>query len=43
MKDNKKFFKKIEELKLYIVEFEKDNIIKPKIYPSNYILEGENW
>lgn len=36
------FLKKIKEQKLYIVEFNKDDIIKPKVYPSNYIVKGEN-
>lgn len=41
MKDCKNFHTKIEEFKLYIVKFEKDNIIKPKLYLFNCIVEGD--
>lgn len=36
------FFKKIEELKSYIVEFDKNSAIKPKVYPSNCTVRGNN-
>lgn len=36
------FLKKIEELKSYMVEFFEDGAMKPKVYPSNYVIEGEN-
>lgn len=36
------FLKKIEKLKLYMVEFDKDSTIKPKIYLSDYTVKGEN-
>ena len=32
----------MEELKLYMVEFHSDCTIKPKIYPSNCVMGGEN-
>lgn len=32
------FWNKIKKLKLYIVKFNKNNIIKPKIYSSNYAI-----
>lgn len=38
MEDQKNFLKKITELKLYIVEFEKNIIIKEKIYLFDYTL-----
>ena len=42
MKDRKNFLKKIDELKFYIIEFDKFNIIKPKIYPLNCAINGDN-
>lgn len=36
------FLKKLEELKPFLVEFNKDGIIKSKIYPSNCIVGSEN-
>lgn len=41
IEDSKNFFKKMKELKPYIVEFEKDNIIKPKLYHFNYIVKRD--
>lgn len=32
------FLTQIEELKLYIVEFDKNGVIKAKKYPINYIV-----
>lgn len=39
----KKFFKKIGEFKPYIVKFEENSIMKPKVYPSDCIVGGDNW
>lgn len=39
--DCKHFFKVIEKLKLYLVEFNKTNQIILKIYPSNYVVRGD--
>lgn len=36
------FLQKIEELKPYKVEFEENGIMKPKIYPANCALGGNN-
>lgn len=33
----------MEELKLYIIEFEEKNTMKPKIYPSNYVVKNNDW
>lgn len=33
------FLKKIEKLKLLIIKFNQDNIIKPKVYYFNYIIK----
>ena len=38
----KNFLQKIEELKPYIVEFEENGVIKPKIYLSDYAIEGND-
>lgn len=37
----KNFFTKIEELKPYMVEFEEDNIMKPKAYFSDCVVRGD--
>ena len=42
VKDWKNFLQKIEELKPYIVEFEENNAIKPKVYLANYAVRGNN-
>lgn len=42
VKDHKIFLNKIEELKLYIVEFDKDGIIKSKVYPLEYIVKSKD-
>lgn len=42
VEDCANFLKKIEKLKLDMVEFYDNGIIKPKIYPSNCIVEGKN-
>lgn len=36
------FLKKIEELKPYIVQFNKDGIMKPKACPPNCVVKSEN-
>lgn len=38
IEDHMNFFKRLKELKLYIIEFEKDSIIKPKIYLTNCVV-----
>lgn len=42
VEDYNNFLKKIKEFKLYIVEFEKNGIIKAKIYLSDYIVKKLN-
>lgn len=42
IKDCIKFDNKIEKLKLYLIEVNKNNIIKNKIYLYNYIINGKN-
>lgn len=42
IKDCKNFLKKIEELKTYIVKFEKNGIMKAKIYFFNCKVEKPN-
>lgn len=42
IKDLANFLKKIEELKPYTIKFNQNNIMKSKIYPFNYAIEGEN-
>lgn len=42
MEDCKNFLQNMKELKLYIVEFERNGAIKSKIYPSNYAIKGNN-
>ena len=39
----KVFFNKIIELKPYIVEFDKNSVIKPKVYPLDWVIRGNNW
>lgn len=43
VEDYKNFFKKLDKLNLYIVEFEKDYTMKSKIYPTNYIIKRDKW
>lgn len=33
--------KKIKKLKSYIIEFLEDGVMKPKVYPSNYVVRIE--
>ena len=42
IEDYKKFLKRMEELKLYKIKFDKYNIMKLKVYFSNYIVERNN-
>lgn len=42
VKDCKKFLNKIEELKLYLVEFHEDGTMKNKMYPPAYAVRSEN-
>lgn len=41
VEDHKNFSIKIEELKLYVLEFKEDCIIKPKTYSSNCAIRGD--
>ena len=43
MQDCKNFFKRLKELKLYMVEFEEDSTMKLKIYPSDCTVRGDKW
>lgn len=43
VEDCKNFLKKIEELKLYMFEFEKNVVIKDKIYLSDYTIHGNDY
>ena len=42
VEDRSNFLKKMEELKPYMVEFNEDSTIKPKAYPPNCVVKGEN-
>lgn len=42
IKDCKNFLNKIKELKPYLVEFNKNNIIKDKIYPPDWAVRGKD-
>lgn len=41
VEDCKNFLTKIKELKLYMVEFKEDDIIKPKTYSFNCIVKRD--
>ena len=43
VEDCKNFLQKMEELKPYIVEFEENGAIKPKIYLSDCVISGNDW
>lgn len=43
IKNCKNFFKKIEELKSYLIEFNKDDTIKEKNYLVNYTVNNSNY
>ena len=42
VKDCKKILKKIEKLKLYMIEFKKDSAMKAKTYFSDYTVRRPN-
>lgn len=42
VEDRANFLKKMEELKPYIIEVFEDDVIKPKVYPSDCAVGGEN-
>ena len=42
VEDRKNFLQKMEELKPYIVEFEENGTMKPKIYPSDCAVGGND-
>lgn len=42
IKAQNNYWIRIKDLKLYIIEFEENNIIKPKIYLFNYIVKTNN-
>ncbi len=41
VEDRKNFLTKMEELKPYMVEFKEDCIMKPKVYPSDCTVGGD--
>lgn len=41
--DYANFLKIIKNLKPYMIEFEKDRIIKTKVYPDDCIIKSQNW
>ena len=43
IEDFRVFLNKIEKLKSYIVEFDKNGAIKLKTYPLNYAVGGNYW
>lgn len=42
VEDHINFLKIMEDLKPYMIEFEEDRTMKPKVYPNNYIIEDLN-
>lgn len=42
LEDYKKFLNKMEKLNLYLVNFNKNSIIKDKTYPSECIIRDKN-
>lgn len=42
VEDRKNFLKKMEELKPYMVTFEENGTMKPKIYPPDCAVGGDN-
>ena len=42
VEDRKNFLKKMEELKLYMIEFYENGAIKPKTYPPDCVVGEEN-
>lgn len=43
IEDRKKFLYKMEKLKLYLMKFNKDGIMKKKIYLANCAIEGSDY
>lgn len=43
VKDYKRFLNKMEDLKPYLIKFNKNNIIKNKTYFTDCIVEDENY
>lgn len=43
VKDRSVFLNKMEELKPYIVEFDENSAMKPKIYLLDYAVKGNHW
>lgn len=43
MKDHKNFFIKIEKFKPYMIEFEKNKIIKSNVYLSDYAIKRDEY
>ena len=42
VEDRNRFLTRMEELKPYMVEFEENSAMKPKIYPSDCVVGGED-
>ena len=42
VEDQINFLQKMGELKPYIVEFDKNGVIKPKAYPADYLMGVNN-
>ncbi len=42
IEDCKVFLNKMEELKPYIIEFDEDSAIKPKVYPLDYTVRDND-
>lgn len=42
VKDCKNFLKKIKKLNLYLIESNKNSVIKDKTYLFNYVADGDN-
>lgn len=43
IEDYKVFLEKMKELKFYIVEFNKNDIMKSKVYFLDYAIRDNNW
>ena len=43
VEDRKNFLYKMEELKPYIVEFDENGAMKPKVYLADCVIGGNNW
>lgn len=42
IKDHINFLRKMEKLKFYMIEFNKNSIVKSKVYPSDFAVGREN-